>query len=144
MPDIHYNMTNALSNGNVKAALYSTAGQLFSLFWTLARASLCVLSLGTHFLNFVYCLWLSVLSHRPENGSKATKWHKTRRDRNRRDRNSRIVRTTEPSTDASATGCWYFLVITKATSGCTSPETQASLQLYFALQARSSEGAEND
>lgn len=58
-----------------------------------------------------------------------------------------IVRTTETSTDASAIGCWYFLVISKATAGykhkTTSPETQALLQLYFALQARSSEGAEN-
>lgn len=131
-----------------KAALYSTAVQLSSLFWTLERAFLCVLSFGTHFLHFVYCFWLSVLSHRSENGSKATKWHKTRRDRNRRDRNSRTVRTTETSRDASAIGCWYFLVITKATAGCkhktTSPKMQALLQLYFALQARSSEGAEND
>lgn len=133
MPDKQCNMTNALSNGEVKAALHSTV-KLYSSFWTLARAFLCVLSLGIHFMNFVYCSWSSVLSHRSENVSKATEWHKTKRDRNRWDRNSRIVRTTDTSTDASAIGCWYFLVITKATARCkhkTTSETQAFIATLF-------------
>ena len=98
-------------------------------------------SLGTHSLLFAYCFWLSVLSHRSENRRKAAKWHKTRRDR--------IARTAEIGTDGGAIGRWHFLVITKATAGCkhkknSSPETRALLQLYFALQARPSEGAENN
>lgn len=108
-------VTHALSNGKVKAVLYSTAGQfaeLSSLFQVLARPFLFVPLLGTHFLLFAYCFWLSVLSHRSENGGKDAKWHKKRRDRN-----SRIARTAEIGTDGSATGRWHFFVITKATAG---------------------------
>ena len=96
-------VTHALSNGKIKVVLYSTVGQfvqLSSLFQTLVRPFLSVPFLGTHFLLFAYCFWLSVLSHRSDNGRKAAKWHA-----NTRDRNSRIARTVEIGTDGSAIGC---------------------------------------
>lgn len=85
-------VTHALSNGQVEAALCGTAGQfeqLSSLFHTWARSFCFVPFLSAHFFLFAFCFWLSVLSHRSENGRKAAKQHKKRRQEQQDSRSCR-------------------------------------------------------